>query len=110
MIYNSVLGAFSTRYSIRMYVQFTILDLQLKTLLKHHFPKHTYLLSAFTANLITLAVAMSLRSFYACCSLSHTNWKRFDCRLQDAAGTYFFQPVNNLPLIFVPFNKAIIIA
>lgn len=63
MIYNAVLGSFSTRYSIRMHVQFSNLELQLKTLLKQHFPLHTYLLSVFTANLITLALTLSLCVF-----------------------------------------------
>lgn len=75
MIYKGVLGAFLTRYSIRMYnVQFSIIDLQLKTLLKHRFLLHAYLLSVFATNLMTLVLSLG----FIYCHWSLINWKRFD--------------------------------
>lgn len=57
--------------------------------------------------MITLALALSLCSFYAHWSFSLINWKRFYYHLQDAAWTHSLV-CEHLPLVFPPINKAII--
>lgn len=108
MIYNGALGVFSSRYSIRMYVQFSILDLQLKTLLKHPSFSLAYISIISVHGKFDNCGGGSVIVLTGLCS-SLVNWKEaLTIVYKMLHGHIFFVACECYSIVFVPGNKVII--